>query len=205
MEKERGTRTLAVVALLVAVVGMTIGFAAFSTTLNIQGTGKVKASKFSVIFSNLDTPATRTGSANEVTAPTIQAGSTVISNYNVELTAPGDSISYTFDITNNGTYNAAITGITMAGKNEATLTVTGTGETATADEAKVRPKLEYTLKYAEGPKAGQDVAIGDELAKDATVKVTLTLRYVPFDDQTLLPENDVTISNLGVSIVYGQA
>lgn len=206
MEKDRGTRTLAVIALLVAVVGMTIGFAAFSTTLTIEGTGTVKASKFSVIFENL-MPAVATGTAKEASGgtPTIQPGSTVIRNYNVELTTPGDSISYTFDIANRGTYDATITGITMAGRDSETLTVTGTGDTATADEDKVKPKLEYTLKYAEGDNAGQDVAVNDELAAGASVKVTLTLRYATFNDQSLLPANNVTIGNLGISIVYGQS
>ena len=35
MEKDRGTKVIAIVALIVAVVGLSLGFAAFSSTLTI--------------------------------------------------------------------------------------------------------------------------------------------------------------------------
>ena len=44
MEKDRKTKVLAVIAIIVAVISLTIGFAAFSTSLSIEGTGDVKAS-----------------------------------------------------------------------------------------------------------------------------------------------------------------
>lgn len=201
MEKDRGAKILAVVAICIAVVGMTIGFAAFSQTLNIIGTGEVKASKFSVIFEHLQ-GVEEVGTANEVTTPTINTNSTVISNYKVELSTPGDSISYTFDITNEGTYDAKISEIVMAGIGGRELTVEGTGDDSETDEANVKGKLSYTLTYVDG---GAPVAANNVLAAGQTKTVKLTLTYESFDDESLLPKNDVTIGNLDVAITYVQA
>lgn len=199
MEKDRGTRTLAVVALLIAVVGMTIGFAAFSTTLRIEGTGQVKGSKFSIIFADLGDAVT-VGTAKEVTGgkPSIQTGNTLISNYQVELMTPGDSISYTFKIKNVGTYDAKISAITMAGR-EGGPEFTFTGGSNT-DQTNVASHLSYTLKYANG----DDVDVDDVLPKDGVETVTLTLTYEEFNDETELPEQTVTITNLGINIEYTQ-
>lgn len=199
MEKNRGTRTLSVVALLLAVVGMTIGFAAFSTTLNIQGTGQVKGSKFSVIFADLGAAQT-VGTASEVTGgtPEIQEGSTTISNYQVELMTPGDSISYTFKIKNTGDYDAKIAAIMIPGR-EGGPDFTFTGG-SNDDQTNVGNHLIYTLQYANG----DDVDVNDVLAKDDEKTVTLTLTYEDFDDETELPSQTVTITNLGISINYVQ-
>ena len=50
MEKERGFRIIAVIALMVAVVGLTIGYAAYSSTLRINGTANVDPSSWNVKF-----------------------------------------------------------------------------------------------------------------------------------------------------------
>ena len=42
LEKNRGSRVIAIIALIVAVLGLTIGFAAFSSTLNISSSANVK-------------------------------------------------------------------------------------------------------------------------------------------------------------------
>lgn len=205
MEKDRGTKILAIVAICIAVLGMTIGFASFSTVLNINGTGAVKGSNWEVIFDNLSA-ATLVGTAVEKTHPTIQEDSTIIETYDVELVTPGDSVSYTFDILNNGTYDAEISGISMAGIASKVLTATGGDED---DRANVLGKLSYTLKYVGGAKDGQDLAIGDTIAKkvDTTpgkVTAKLTLSYADFEDESLLPKDTVTIGNLDVAITYRQ-
>ena len=41
MEKERQVKLLSIIALVVAITGMTLGFAAFSTTLNISSSATV--------------------------------------------------------------------------------------------------------------------------------------------------------------------
>lgn len=202
MEKDRGTKIIAICAICIAVIGMTIGFAAFSTTLRIEGTGTVKASNWSVIFADLQ-PAVTTGTASEGSGgtPTIQPGSTTISNYKAELSTPGDSISYTFKIRNEGTYDASIASISMAGLGGTPFEVTSATDNET-DETNVKGKLSYTLVDTG---TGNQLAVGDTIEAGNFITAKLTLTYQNFADHTLLPQNPVTIDNLGVTIVYEQA
>ena len=57
MEKDRGTKAIAIVALLIGVVGLSVGFAAMSSTLTIESSADVAPSEndFTVQFSTSST------------------------------------------------------------------------------------------------------------------------------------------------------
>ena len=50
MEKERRTKALVIVVLLIVIAGLTVAFAALSTTLNINGTAYLDAAKWGIRF-----------------------------------------------------------------------------------------------------------------------------------------------------------
>ena len=113
-EKERGAKVIAIVALLIAVVGLTIGYAAYSTTLTIDGSANVDPASWDVHFaykSGNSLTATTTGNAVENTAPTLAA--TAISGFAVTLKAPGDSVTYDFSVKNGGTLDARLDTFTL--------------------------------------------------------------------------------------------
>lgn len=197
----REMKILVVAALIISIVAIGIGFAAFSETLTINGSASVQTSTWKVKFSELGT-ATLTGSAAEVTKPTLS--DTTIETYNATFKTPGDSVSYKIKVSNTGSYNAKITTATIS-----VPSCTGkAGEaTADADATKVCDKLTYTLVYDtdDTQSAGQAVAVGDTLKAGETRPMVLTLKYAEFTDATLLPAADVSISNLGVTLVYSQA
>ena len=195
VEKDRKKGIIAVVALIVAVLALGVGFAAYSQTLTINGSGEVKASSWQVRFENLSSVNT-TGTANEVTAPTINTNDTNIGEYDVTFQTPGDSISYTFDIANNGTFDAEISSISIP-----TPECTGNGTHATTDAAKVCSNLEYKLTYTDG---GAIVSQNDTLNHGEKKNVTLTLTYKDTITAEQLPQDDVNISNLGINIIYSQ-
>ena len=110
MEKERRIKALAIVVLVIAVIGLTIAFAALSQTLTINGSAKLDASKWGLKFDNLVL-----ASGNEYiegTANIKTDDNTVIENMNVRLTTPGDKVVYTVDLVNEGSINAKIDKIT---------------------------------------------------------------------------------------------
>lgn len=197
----REMKILVVAALIISIVAIGIGFAAFSETLTINGSASVQTSTWKVKFSELGT-ATLTGSAAEVTKPTLS--DTTIETYNATFKTPGDSVSYKIKVSNTGSYNAKITTATIS-----VPSCTGkAGEaTADADATKVCDKLTYTLVYDtdDTQSAGQAVAVGDTLKAGETRPMVLTLKYAEFTDAALLPAADVSISNLGVTLVYSQA
>ena len=197
----REMKILVVAALIISIVAIGIGFAAFSETLTINGNASVQTSSWKVKFSELGS-ATLTGTAAEVTKPTLS--DTTIGTYNATFKTPGDSISYKIKVSNTGSYNAKITTATIP-----VPTCRGkSGEsTAEADAGKVCDKLTYTLVYDtdDTKSAGQAVQVGDTLDAGETRPMVLTLKYTEFTDATLLPAADVSISNLGVTLVYSQA
>ena len=111
MEKERRTKALVVVVLLIVIAGFTIAFAALSTTLNINGTAYLDASKWGIRFENLSSP-TKIGSATTTgTAKIEESKSAEITGINVSLSTPGDKVTYIVDLVNKGTINAKIDNI----------------------------------------------------------------------------------------------
>ena len=63
MKKEKKTKVLVMVILLIVVAGLTVAFAALSATLNINGTAYLDAAKWGIKFENLSEPV-KTGDAS---------------------------------------------------------------------------------------------------------------------------------------------
>lgn len=192
MEKKKNDKIIAIIALFVAVVGLSVGFAALSTTLTINGTGTVKTSSWDVHFANLETQTT--GLAKEVTPPTLTA--TKIGDYEVNLQAPGDSIIYTFDIVNSGSYDAKISTITIP---RPTCSWKPDDDSYNSYCAGV---IDYFLTYVDN---GSTVQENDTLNSGETKKAKLELIFREKVTGDMLPTEDMTISNLSIPITYVQA
>ena len=108
MEKERRIKVLAIVVLVIAVIGLSVAFAALSQTLTINGSAKLDASKWGLKFDNLVLASVPNPDYIEGTATIKTDDNTVIENMNVRLTTPGDKVVYTVDLVNEGTINAKI-------------------------------------------------------------------------------------------------
>ena len=110
MEKNRSSKVIAVVALCVAIVGLTLGFAAFSNTLNIESNATVNPTgeTFSVNFSS-SASAVETDLVIPTKNPTsLVAGNATINNagsnpqitgLTATFTEPGQSATYIFMFT----------------------------------------------------------------------------------------------------------
>ena len=183
---------LVALALVLSVVGISIGFAAMSTDLTINGSAEVVPASWDIKFKDLSSP-TIAGDAEVTTAPTITSD-THIGNYAVKLTKPGDSVTYTFKVANDGTIDAKLTDFIKA-----TPTFTGTGATASADATIVQNNFLYTVTYSDDTAITKDT---DELDAESYKTVKLVVGYKA--DATELPTNTVTISGLDVTFTYGQ-
>lgn len=130
MEKDRRARVIAIAALLVGVVGLSLGFAAFSNTLTIKSSAEVTVdeSVFNVDFSKqaasvVDGKVTPTldptnGPAafkgNDATIDNSAAGAAVIKDLHATFTAPGQKVTYSFFTKNAGALKAYLTNVTFA-------------------------------------------------------------------------------------------
>lgn len=191
MEKERKIKTLSVIALVVAVLGLTVAFAALSTTLTINGTATLDAATWDIHFENAETTTmTKTGGATVEHEPTLEG--TMIKDWNVVLTKPGDSVTYEFKVKNNGTIDAKIGTLTKNNLQCSSLSnVDGDADIACKN-------LTYELKY----KNGGEVKAEDKLPKGETKELVLTLAYKQEAED--IPSDDVSISNLDIAIIYVQ-
>lgn len=136
MERERGTKVIAVVALVVAVIGLSLGFAAFTNVLTITPTAEVQPlNSLRVLFSSSNSAQEEIGtnigiqylpSGETTTYPSFTASTPIISNTvataptlgNLKATfiRPGESVTYTLYIHNDSTYDASLTAIAFGNK-----------------------------------------------------------------------------------------
>lgn len=205
MRNNRNQRFMILVALLAAALVGAIGVAvaAFSQDLKIEGTATVKGTSWDIHFENLkDAKVISTlSTASEKTKPTIDGTTTIISNYEVELKSAGDAVEYTFDVKNAGDIDAKITAITLkTGTGLNCSSTKGTQAEQTARNTKTCSKLNYTLTYANGT----TVAVGDLLDAQTSKTMKLKLELDPGTADADLPNDDVSVSDLGVVITYGQ-
>ena len=182
---------LVALALLLSVVGISIGFAAMSQELEINGVAEVAPATWKIKFKDITTPTT-TGDAVVTSEPNL-ASDTHINNYDFQLTKPGDSVTFTFKVANEGTIDAELGTYTKAAP-----TFTGTGTTAAADQDIVYNNFIYTLTYADGTAIG----VGDTLPKNSSKSLKLTVAYPSTAEA--LPENQVNITGMDVTFVYSQ-
>ena len=133
-----------VVLLLVAVIAlMTVGFAAYTRTLNINGNVTAKGSPWSVHY-------VHTGAASDIveTSGSVTATSSTVNDtdfaFTVTLDKPGDFYEATINVVNDGSINAKLKKITMSSltTDQAkflayTVTYNGTAYTSTTDNLNV--------------------------------------------------------------------
>ena len=116
----------------------------------------------------------------------------------VQLNAPGDTVTYTFDVKNDGKIPAKLSKIT---DKEATITPVGSDDGNT-DKTLVEQNYEFSLVYGEGDdKAGQKPGTDDTLAVGQTRHLKLTITYKDADS---LPSQKVTVSGSGATLLYVQ-
>ena len=195
MERSKNIVVFGVLALIVSVVAISIAYAGFTQNLNINGTGNVKSVRWDVHFSNLGTAVT-SGTATQITAPTIKSNNTVIGDYSVQLTTPGDSIYYTFDVVNTGNFNAKLTGVTVG--------TPSCNSSVPAEATVVCGNLSYKLYDTT---SNNELTTGDNAvlaAKTGVRHFKIVLTYSSSTTAEQLPTADVTVSGLGVTLTYTQ-
>ena len=173
MEKERRTKALVIVVLLIVVAGLTVAFAALSTTLNINGTAYLDAAKWGIRFENLSSP-TKIGSATTTgTAKIEETKSAEINGINVNLSTPGDKVTYTVDLVNKGTINAKIDNI---------------------EKTVLTQEQQRYLTFKVTDQNGKEISQDDILSAGETRNLTITIEFIKDLTKEDLPTNASTIS-----------
>lgn len=200
MERQRTGKVIAIIALVIAILGLSIGYAAFTTTLNISNvSGTVESSTWRVEFASLNDADLQTlsisnafhkkGTASMSGVPSI--GTLTVSNINLAVAAPGDEAYYFFKIVNHGTYNARSDGITVG----------NTGSLSSTDQAWVNTNASFKVEYKNGS-SWQEITSSTSLslAKGETLYVRVSLKFN--GSATSVPATAITFPSKKVTIPF---
>ena len=160
-EKTAKQKNIVIVGLLTIVLAMAIGYAAFATRLNINGTANI-SNTWCVGFKNTNTSTyVATPGKTGATTPTGSisfSGDTCSTNYqtNASLSAnfkqPGDKIVYTLTIGNKSSMTAAIKSIKVENQN------------VTSNTTITKGNIKYTVEMPESTTLAADA--------ETTMKIT---------------------------------
>ena len=174
MYKNRRKRSLVIGGLLAILVCMTIGYAAFSTQLQISGTSSITSS-WDVQITNI-TQGTPTGTGENAVAPSYTATTATMK---ANLYSPGDAMTYEITIQNKGTIDAVLSKITKSDSNNPAILFetsgVNEGDTLLAGEtAKMTVKISYNSSVTSQP-------------ENLSAEMTVTLEYTQAPEGYLPP------------------
>ena len=144
-------RNIIIGSLCAVVLLMAVGYAAFQTVLNIQGTSNITSS-WNVKITKVESK-NIVGTASNNGDPSFEELS---ATFKTSLQAPGDSIEYDITVTNAGNLDAKLDEITLSDTNNPAIKFTASGMTKgdviTAGSTKVLTvKVEYLSSVSEQP------------------------------------------------------
>lgn len=182
MENEKSFKIVSICALLVGVVGLTLGFAAYTNTLTIKSSASVKptATKLDVTLQPTEGTGTTVSGVAEGGAT---AGDATINNSGANptieglaatFTAPGQSVTYTFNAKGDANYIAYLSGIDFGTAKSCTA---GTGATASLVTAACNG---ISIKASVGGKEYTTTTsgiTGSSIAKAGTAPIVVTITY----------------------------
>ena len=214
MERNRKIKTLSLVALIVAVLGLGVAFAALSSQLTINGSAKAQAGSWNIHFAKtLDMPTQTTGDAS-FTEPTLS--DTSILGFKATVTKPGDSVTYYFDIVNSGTVDALVDNYVFeSGYQDCAATrvsdhpecklydFNSDGVINGSDYSVIKASIKYGLYYTDNNKK---IIAGDEIRAGETKHAKLVVEYLS-GSIFLLPDGlqITSIKNTPITINYVQS
>ncbi len=192
MNNNGAYKVISIIALLLGALGVTLGYAAFSSALTISSSAKVNpsASTFNVDFSSssssvvtnaIQPTLNKTVAGFSATNATIDNTSDpIISNLEATFTEPGQSATYEFYAYNDGQYTAYLNGINFSGSKTCTA-VTGTTQSL-VDSACNGITLSIKVGSEDVTTTSVGSITGHSLAKNASELITVTISYVSGSD-----------------------
>ncbi len=206
MRNNTGAKYVIVFALLISVAALSIGFAAFTSTLTIQSSATVGGGNFNVSLSKVSTGVT-TGAVTATVTPTGVTGftadsatlsATTISGLKANFTAPGQTVKYSFYAYNDGEFLAYLNSVNLGGK---TCTAgTGTNQTYVNNACN---GITLTVKVGSNTYSTSNTSISSHtLAKDTGEAVEVTIEYA---SGSATADGDFTVAFGDTTLIYGSA
>ena len=184
------TRNIILIVLAVCLIGITVAYATLSQNLNISGVAKVGKTSWNIHFTKVLTP--KAEGYAEGGKATLNSDSTVLTVSEGILKVPGDTITYVFDVINEGDLDAEV---------ETVLTTIDSCKASdnTADVTMYCDKIKYDLVYQDTKEA---VKKNDQLLKGESKTLNLIITYDKNKELTSLPSTEIVLDNITSTINY---
>ena len=218
MIENKAYKVMIVLALVLGVVGVTLGYAAFSNTLTISSAAEVTpdSSKFNVDFSSTDlsvatNPVTPVLTPNNVTGFTATNGTInntsdpTVTGIKATFTEPGQQATYTFYAYNAGEYIAYLNSLTFSGSKtcQAITPQTGTAATDSLVQAACAGITLTATVGTTGPTATTvDNITGHTLGIGDAEQVVVEIEYAA---NSAIADGDFEVSFPDIVLNYGSA
>ena len=182
---DKRKRNIIIGALCGVLLIMAVGYAAFATQLNIEGTTSITSS-WNVKITNIESKNATTG-ASDAVEPSYED---LTATFKANLTSPGDYIEYEITIENQGSLDAELARIKMSKSTNPAIKFSHSGIeegsilAASGGSAKLIVKVEYSDEVTSQP-------------EDTSAEVKVTLDYVQKGHKSeWVPDDAITSADL---------
>ena len=193
--KYESKKNMLVGILIIALVSLTVAFAALYTTLNISNTATVANQSWNVKIDGWSKDS-NTGTGVTVTSGTIT--DTSITGYKFDFSEPGTSITYNFYIKNYGTIDAKINDVTVG-----TPTCRVSGSTISPCPVTYSVVCDGNT-LSTGSTSSMKKLLGSNNGTPVSGGISTCTYTVSYNDYNYDIDDDITVENLDVSWQYEQ-
>ena len=197
---------------MVSVLGLSIAFAAFSSSLTVKGNAaitpdsgnfKVVFSSSSTSFSTTNVTVTKTGNATAGTPTIDNSVNPTIKDLSASFTSPGEKVEYTFYARNEGSYDAYLSSVVFDNiKNKSVFKECVAGDGATSSlVASACNGIKVTTTVLSTSYTGTTLNITNHiLKKSASELVKVTIEYI---SGSSVADGPFTINFGNIYLTYG--
>ena len=187
MKRKREFQNVAIVVLGLAIIIMSIGYAAYSTPMSITGNTTIQRASWDVKFNNPTTITTATSVSNTlVTGPTITNATALTFGVTLKV---GETYDFTVDVVNAGTFNAKLDTYSLTGTKKKGSTTTAL--TSSDGQTYSNDYLEYSVQWSDdSPLKGTADTNADTINAGDTKQLKVHVSFIEPSDASVLPSDN---------------
>ncbi len=175
MKRQRFIQNAMIIVLGIAIIFMSIGYAAYGTNINIKGSTTIESTFWDVHFENtIATSNTTIDDFERITPPSLNSSTTSL-NFAVSL-RPGEVYEFSTTIRNGGTFDSILDSSSLAINDDE----------VSNDLAYQNEYIKYSVTYDDG----SEIKLGDYLNAGSSKNIIVRVEYLKLDNGTKVPEEN---------------
>ncbi|MBR3146270.1 MAG: hypothetical protein IKF47_03290 [Bacilli bacterium] len=190
--------------LVIILLGITIGYAALTSTLKINGSTAVTKNTWNIYWDNIANQDGVTPITSQIVSENANHPNNIV-NFEVAFDKPGDYYEFTVDAVNAGTLDAMITDIELK-VNDNPIIDTVNNSLVTVSPSPLPSYIKYTVTYADGEEIGLNHLLPkmrNNVETTKTYKIRVEYDKEAVTNDTLVDEN--VEYSFSFAVTYGQA